>query len=159
VICHDAEIRSKIFKKLRHWSEVDELKESSEASTSRSAKVEPLDYPSSILGLPIVRVRDLAQSYDSYKPPDYKPALPHHGGEMITFRAGGGDTESLNLSATLTIRTSGTEPKIKYYLEGSGEDRHLVSQFISAAVNEVVEEWLLAKACDLRSSLNVMELP
>ena len=48
--------------------------------------------------------------------PDGKPTLPWTPGDMmITFRLSGG--------AELTLRASGTEPKLKYYLEVRAEDR------------------------------------
>ena len=57
----------------------------------------------------IVSIRDLTTGFDSDQP-DNKAVLPvSKSSEMITF------TFSNGLVATL--RTSGTEPKIKYYTE------------------------------------------
>lgn len=54
-------------------------------------------------------VRDLTVGYDSTKPGN-KPVLPvSSSSHMITFYMENG--------ATITIRTSGTEPKVKWYSE------------------------------------------
>ena len=56
-----------------------------------------------------IAYRDLTIGYDSEQP-NKKPVLPiSKGSQMITFRF---DNELL-----LTIRASGTEPKIKYYAD------------------------------------------
>lgn len=54
-------------------------------------------------------IRDLTAGYDSTMP-DEKPILPvSKSSQMITFTFDNG--------FICTIRTSGTEPKIKYYME------------------------------------------
>lgn len=68
-------------------------------------------YPSSLLNgkYKVKGVRDLTTGYDS-RQPDGKALLPSSSSsQMITFYFENG------LDAT--IRTSGTEPKIKYYTE------------------------------------------
>ena len=52
---------------------------------------------------------DLTVGYDSTNPPTYKPNLPLSLGHMIQFRAASKD----GLKIVLTIRTSGTEPKVR----------------------------------------------
>ncbi|KAF8636547.1 hypothetical protein AX17_003359 [Amanita inopinata Kibby_2008] len=98
-------------------------------------------YPSQIAGLQVTRVVDLTVGYDSGNPPAYKPKLPLSSGHMIQFRAESGD----GLKIVLTIRTSGTEPKIKYYLEGNGKDRQAVSALLPRVVTELGETWLEAE--------------
>eukprot|EP00094_Tigriopus_californicus_P008514 TCALIF_08206-PA protein Name:"Similar to PGM2 Phosphoglucomutase-2 (Homo sapiens)" AED:0.04 eAED:0.04 QI:1733/0.87/0.77/1/0.87/0.88/9/0/593 len=57
----------------------------------------------------VVSVRDLTTGYDSASP-DLKSKLPaSHESQMITF--------TLDNGTVLTIRLSGTEPKLKYYAE------------------------------------------
>lgn len=57
----------------------------------------------------VTSIRDLTDGYDSTTP-DKKPKLPLNiGGEMITY--------TFDVGATITLRTSGTEPKIKFYCE------------------------------------------
>ena len=66
-------------------------------------------YPSTIAGLSVTAIRDLTVGYDSSNPPSYKPKLPLSSGHMVQFRAEN-PTEGTKIS--LTIRTSGTEPKV-----------------------------------------------
>ena len=47
-------------------------------------------------------------------------------------------------------RTSGTEPKIKYYLEGSGSDIVRVRDTLSKVVEELRDVWMEAKKNGLR---------
>ena len=42
-------------------------------------------------------------------------------------------------------RTSGTEPKIKYYLEGSGKDAAAVAQLLPKVVQELSDVWMEAE--------------
>ena len=77
---------------------------------------------------------------------------------MIQFRAASKDGTKI----VLTTRTSGTEPKvrmrsmlvgersvstfrqIKYYLEGSGQDRDVVQNVLREVVKELGDEWMQA---------------
>ncbi|KAL7413282.1 phosphoglucomutase 1 [Mrakia frigida] len=98
----------------------------------------PFQPPTSLGGLPITSVRDLTLGYDSTNAPSYEPDLPNSGGEMITWIAGveGGER------VVLTVRTSGTEPKIKYYLEGSGPSVSRVEEILTKVVEELGESWM-----------------
>lgn len=100
-------------------------------------------YPSSIGGLRIRSVVDLTEGhgYDSTNAPTYQPKLPLSLGHMIQFRA---SSDSDDSRIVLTIRTSGTEPKIKYYLEGSGSNRQAVHSLLSGVVNDLAEDWMNA---------------
>ena len=42
-------------------------------------------------------------------------------------------------------RTSGTEPKIKYYLEGSGKDASAVAKLLPKVVEELSDSWMEAE--------------
>ncbi|KAL4249554.1 phosphohexose mutase family protein [Abortiporus biennis] len=99
-------------------------------------------YPTCIAGLTVNRVVDLTVGYDSANAPSFKPSLPLSSGHMIQFRA-----ESLQdgTRITLNIRTSGTEPKIKYYLEGSGKNAAIVGPLLKRVVDELAGEWMQAK--------------
>ena len=62
-------------------------------------------------------IRDLTTGFDS-KQKDQRATLPvDPASQMITFEFANG--------ACLTLRTSGTEPKIKYYLEVTEKERAL----------------------------------
>lgn len=68
-------------------------------------------YPTSILDgkYSIIGIRDLTTGYDNTKPGN-KAILPtSKSSQMITFTFDNG--------LVTTLRTSGTEPKIKYYCE------------------------------------------
>eukprot|EP00873_Tetraselmis_striata_P004074 jgi/Tetstr1/424338/TSEL_014903.t2 len=70
------------------------------------------NYPESLGGFKISSVRDLGVGLDSSQP-DGKAVLPWIAGDLnITF--------TFEVGAELTLRASGTEPKLKYYLEVSG---------------------------------------
>jgi len=101
-------------------------------------------YPSSIGGLRIQNVVDLTDGhgYDSTNVPTYLPNLPLSLGHMIQFRAFSDPAHTYDSRIVLTIRTSGTEPKIKYYLEGSGSDRQAVHSLLGCVVDELAEVWM-----------------
>ncbi|KHJ78789.1 hypothetical protein OESDEN_21587 [Oesophagostomum dentatum] len=68
-----------------------------------------LKFPEKIGDQPVKTVRDLTIGYDNSMP-DNKPVLPlSTTSEMITFNLANGNIA--------TLRASGTEPKIKYYIE------------------------------------------
>ncbi|OCH95278.1 hypothetical protein OBBRIDRAFT_788474 [Obba rivulosa] len=126
-ICAEPETISKIFARIRNYD-------------GTGSPTKP-SYPRAIAGLTVVSVRDLTIGYDSTKPPTYKPDLPLSSGQMIQFQA---ESPADGLKITLTIRTSGTEPKIKYYLEGSGRDAEQVARLLSKVVAELADGWLQA---------------
>ncbi|KAG6864147.1 hypothetical protein C0991_012125 [Blastosporella zonata] len=99
-------------------------------------------YPREIAGLVVTSVIDLTTGYDSTNPPTYKPSLPLSSGHMIQFRA---ENATEGTKIVLTTRTSGTEPKIKYYLEGSGKDAQTVAALLPKVVEELGEVWLEAR--------------
>jgi len=92
---------------------------------------------------------------------------------MITFRAGSIKEDGaaivltirwvanvtlvgrLGLSLIMTrlnprYRTSGTEPKIKYYLEGQGSDRERIAGILQDVVKELREGWMQAQLHSLQ---------
>ncbi|KAI0284001.1 hypothetical protein BGY98DRAFT_949931 [Russula aff. rugulosa BPL654] len=130
-ICDDPLVIDRIFARLRNYD-----MQGSDRSPS---------YPKSIAGLEVISVVDLTLGYDSTNPPTYKPSLPLSSGHMIQFRAASKD----GFKVVLTTRTSGTEPKIKYYLEGSGQDRDAVQNVLMAVVRELGDEWMQANLNNL----------
>ncbi|KAG2115516.1 hypothetical protein DEU56DRAFT_932718 [Suillus clintonianus] len=128
-VCTDPLVIENIFQKIRSSGEMG-------SSQGRS-------YPSSIGGLRIQSVVDLTEGhgYDSTNAPIYQPKLPLSLGHMIQFRA---SSDSDDSRIVLTIRTSGTEPKIKYYLEGSGSNRQAVHSLLGRVVDDLAEDWMNA---------------
>lgn len=123
-ICRDPELTQKIFARLRNFQDG-----------------EPNTYPSSLSDgdYEVESVRDLTTGYDS-STPDKKTVLPPSAGtQMITF--------TFKNRYSVTIRTSGTEPKIKLYANMSGppEDKRwdqidsLVEQMTDAAIDEFLQ--------------------
>lgn len=128
-VCTDPLVIENIFRKIRSSGDMG-------SSQGRS-------YPSSIGGLQIRSVVDLTEGhgYDSTNAPTYQPKLPLSLGHMIQFRA---SSDSDDSRIVLTIRTSGTEPKIKYYLEGSGSNRQAVHSLLGSVVDDLAEDWMNA---------------
>ncbi|KAI0781237.1 phosphoglucomutase first 3 domain-containing protein [Trametes elegans] len=127
-ICSEPKIINAIFARLRNYD-------------GRAIPGGTPHYPSTIAGLEVTRVRDLTVGYDSGNPPSYKPTLPLSSGHMIQFRA---ENKADGTKITLTTRTSGTEPKIKYYLEGSGKDAAAVTPLLRNVVQELSDVWMEA---------------
>jgi phosphomannomutase len=79
-------------------------------------------------------VRDLMTGFDSAQP-DNKAVLPvSKSSPMSTFYFENG--------AVVTIRGSGTEPKLKYYAELSGGSREQVHRELNELVDAIVQEFL-----------------
>ncbi|XP_076590755.1 glucose 1,6-bisphosphate synthase [Chaetodon auriga] len=114
VVCNDPPTIQKIFNRIRNFE--------GEGS-----------YPKTCGGVQIVHVRDVTTGYDSSQP-DLRSVLPvTKSSHMITF--------TLQNGVVATLRTSGTEPKIKYYTEycaspGSSEVSRLEEELrkVTAAV-------------------------
>ncbi|XP_046852063.1 glucose 1,6-bisphosphate synthase-like [Xenia sp. Carnegie-2017] len=97
------------------------------------------DYPNFCGKYQIVGLRDLTTGFDSMQP-DKKATLPvSSSSQMITFYFDNG--------CTATLRTSGTEPKIKYYSElisdpSKRENKEVCEGKIKDVVNVIVREFL-----------------
>ncbi|CAG8700547.1 10719_t:CDS:2, partial [Cetraspora pellucida] len=93
-----------------------------------------LSYPTTLANHKITYVRDLTIGYDTSTTSN-KPTLPvSKSSQMITF--------GLENGCIGTLRTSGTEPKIKYYFELSGNDKEQVIKELSNIVKGVADELL-----------------
>ena len=128
-ICHDPGTIRTLFDRIRFGESGNEL--------------QPLNYPKTIGKFNVVSVRDLTNGFDSTQP-DKKAALPtSKSSQMITFTVQ--HSQESSVKAVLTLRTSGTEPKIKYYSEMSCDyaDRGRIAMhlddLICAMSNELVQ--------------------
>jgi len=120
-ICRDPEIIKSIFDALRSYGGEENA------------------YPTSLMGgkYNVTSVRDLTTGFDSAQP-DNKPLLPvSKNSQMITFEFENG--------LTATLRTSGTEPKVKYYTElrGAPEERdwNKVTETLHEMVEAIISEF------------------
>ncbi|PCH38295.1 phosphoglucomutase 1 [Wolfiporia cocos MD-104 SS10] len=127
-ICSDPPTIDRIFARIRNYD-------------GKGTPERP-SYPPSIASHRVTRVRDLTVGYDSGTAPTYKPVLPLSSGHMIQIWA---QSPTDGTSITLTLRTSGTEPKIKYYLEGIGKNAEQVGLLLPKVVQELGDEWMEAK--------------
>ncbi|XP_031573517.1 glucose 1,6-bisphosphate synthase-like [Actinia tenebrosa] len=113
---------------------------------NRIRTLENGQYPLSCGGFKISGIRDLTTGYDSTKP-DNKAVLPtSKSSQMITFYFENG--------CVATLRTSGTEPKIKYYTEITGRpgekvDMEAATSTLQKLVNSIVIEFLQPEVNDL----------
>lgn len=55
-----------------------------------------------------------------------------------------GTSKLLNWLTPSYSSTSGTEPKIKYYLEGKGQDPHVIGKVLGKVVEELRSSWMEA---------------
>ena len=121
-ICTDPLKTIAIFDRIRYGEE----------ATSKMDLI--LNYPKYLAGSKVASTRDLTIGYDSSKS-DLKPTLAvSSSSQMITFR--------LENNCLITLRTSGTEPKIKYYTEYKGLNVADAQITLDALVVKIVEELL-----------------
>jgi phosphomannomutase len=90
-----------------------------------------LKFPSEIGGFRVVSIRDLTIGYDS-STSNNEPTLPvSTSSQMITF--------ALENQCLITLRTSGTEPKIKYYTEYKGCNFSQGTETLGKIVKEMID--------------------
>jgi len=108
---------------------------SPQATTSVFSAIRALGtpYPTTIGYRKIVRWRDLTLGYDS-KSKDHVPDLPvDRSSQMITCE--------LDNGAVFTVRGSGTEPKIKLYIECQGTSSVEAKSGANAIFMDLLREW------------------
>ncbi|KAG9514698.1 phosphoglucomutase-2, partial [Aureobasidium melanogenum] len=89
--------------------------------------------PTNVGSRKILRWRDLTIGYDSATP-DNKPTLPvDKGSQMISCELAG--------NVHLTVRGSGTEPKIKFYIEGSAGSSREAKASAQEVLEDLMREW------------------
>lgn len=120
-ICHDQNVIRGLFDRLRNYEGQRDW------------------YPSECGRFAVSAVRDLTTGFDSNQP-DKKAVLPtSSSSQMITF--------SFSNGGVATMRTSGTEPKIKYYTElcaapGNSDVTHLkeeLDELVDAIIKDFFE--------------------
>jgi phosphoglucomutase len=99
-------------------------------------------HPATIGSRSIVRWRDLTLGYDS-KSKDHVPDLPvDPTAQMITCE--------LDDGAVFTVRGSGTEPKIKLYIECVGRSSAEAKEGANGILNDLLKEWFKPEEYGLR---------
>jgi phosphoglucomutase len=91
--------------------------------------------PEKIGARQILRWRDLTLGYDSAAtPPDHRPNLPvDPGAQMITCE--------LEEDVVFTVRGSGTEPKIKFYIEATATSADEAQARADQTLRDLLKEW------------------
>jgi phosphoglucomutase len=99
-------------------------------------------YPTTIGSRKIVRWRDLTLGYDS-KSKDHVPDLPvDQSSQMITCE--------LDDGAVFTVRGSGTEPKIKLYIECQGSSSVEAKDGANSILKDLLRDWFKPEENGLR---------
>ncbi|KAF2819798.1 hypothetical protein CC86DRAFT_128590 [Ophiobolus disseminans] len=99
-------------------------------------------HPTTIGPRKIVRWRDLTLGYDSQSK-DHKPDLPVDvTSQMITCE--------LDDGAVFTVRGSGTEPKIKLYIECQGTSSEEAKKAAKGVLEDLLREWFKPEENGLR---------
>jgi phosphomannomutase len=135
VISHDAAVTEKIFARLRTSNQ----QKTSSTDPSSGSGVQPKwkNYWSHCVGVEVRSIIDVTKGFDSTSP-DGSSVLPlTPESHMIMFEFANG--------VSVTLRTSGTEPKIKWYSEiagAPGVTREQLDQELHSFVGQLVEEML-----------------
>jgi len=91
-------------------------------------------YDTSCGGYAISAVRDLTTGFDSSQPGDQAILPVDPSSQMITFTFENG--------AVCTLRGSGTEPKLKFYVEAKGATREEMQDTLSSVTTAVIDQFL-----------------
>ncbi|RAH65978.1 phosphoribomutase PRM15 [Aspergillus aculeatinus CBS 121060] len=104
------------------------------ASLFDAIRAGPFRTEKSLGSFKIHRWRDMTQGYDSGTQ-DHKPKLPiDQNSQMLTLW--------LDREVRFTFRSSGTEPKVKIYIESSGTSRDETVRAVSDTFLAVLKEWV-----------------
>ena len=88
-----------------------------------------------LIGLEVTRIKDVSLGYDSSAGQRAEDKFVSPSAEMITFELGNG--------TVMTLRGSGTEPKLKYYIEAKGrsiEEAEEKARDVEKALTLMLEE-------------------
>jgi phosphoglucomutase len=128
----------RLYKKYGHFEEANTYFISPDPATTErvfaSIRAIGEPYPKHLGSRKITHWRDLTKGWDS-STSDHKPLLPvDPKSQMLTCET--------DCSVRITIRGSGTEPKIKIYVEGRSNHRDKASAHADEALRAITEEWI-----------------
>ncbi|ODV79391.1 Phosphoglucomutase/phosphomannomutase, partial [Suhomyces tanzawaensis NRRL Y-17324] len=107
------------------------------------------NHPETIGEFKVIHWRDLTIGYES-STPDFKPELPvDPKSQMITAVLKRGDAQ-----VRFTCRGSGTEPKLKVYIEGRGDNEEVATQIARDCWDVLKAEWFHPEANGLEEHKN-----
>eukprot|EP00835_Amoeboradix_gromovi_P006101 NODE_660_length_5439_cov_0.338577.p2 type:complete len:572 gc:universal NODE_660_length_5439_cov_0.338577:4773-3058(-) len=135
ITCSDKSKIKSVINKLRHVAD------------ENGWKYKDYTYPSHIGGFKVVEIQDLNEEYDSTTN-DNKTKLPRQSSPMIQFKFTLENDTIEYGGAWLTLRASGTEPKLKYYIEVAGKSKDLETTKLTVDRKSkelealVLKEWL-----------------
>ncbi|KIW03122.1 uncharacterized protein PV09_05765 [Verruconis gallopava] len=99
-------------------------------------------YPSALGKRKVRKWRDLTKGYDS-STDDHTPRLPVDAdSQMITCEVDG--------DVRFTVRGSGTEPKIKFYIEAKGHSSEAAKKVANEVLMELLHDWFVPEKFGLK---------
>ena len=101
-------------------------------------------YPTHAGGHPIVSVRDVTLGYDSAEAGNVSTLPRDPSAHMITFRFSNG--------CTCTMRNSGTEPKLKWYVECSAPEKEEAQKLTDQMTEAIIRDFI-------QPEINKLEAP
>ncbi|KAJ3106385.1 Phosphoglucomutase-3 [Phlyctochytrium planicorne] len=163
-ICRDPVTIKRIFSKIRFGEKDGPEENFGRTNFKRVADGAILQYPTEIAHVSVLSIRDLTVGFEVKNLPAvlnqhaakrastsepftievgaYSPSLPvSASSEMVTF--------TLTNGCVFTLRTSGTEPKIKYYCEMKGESEEEAREFLDQLVSAIGDDLFEARRNNL----------
>ncbi|KAG7196267.1 Phosphoglucomutase-3 [Scheffersomyces spartinae] len=126
------------YKECNGYYKFDDLSKATKVFSDIRASYEPLKYPQLIGFFKVTSWRDLTVGFDSTTK-DTIPILPiDPTSQMITATL---TDETTGNSVRFTCRGSGTEPKLKVYIEGSGTNEQEATEIARLCWDTLREHW------------------
>jgi len=142
-LCHDPAVMKSLFDDFRNGGrqKTDDTTEGKRPKIDGEVGLLPGGFPSSVGCLSLRSVRDVTRGIDTANPDlkSHLPATPND--QMLTLFFDGGN---------ITLRGSGTEPKLKYYAEASAGSQQAAKAAAEAIAKAVIEEVLKPEASGLQ---------
>ena len=126
-----------------YWISRDPSRTARIFSALRGGSSDSSGYPTTLGAWTLSSLRDVTKGYDSSEVDGKLRLLPiDANAEMISFSLMTQGKEAGVDGLIGTIRTSGTEPKIKYYLEGWGSNGDRVKMALERVRQAIAQDWM-----------------